>query len=332
MVSSYVTHWYRVLSRISAELISRRSPSQAFFSPLLVLLYTSTQDPTCALSSFNHHECRTELQGDGSLQVQPHVRTVTFLQLSVNSSLENTPETLTCGQRRCAHGQFVFLDGRVSYAARAVCDQLLPELLLALARLVCCPRDTAGSPHGLRYVFFSLPFYPPPPTRIHPPRRARTPSSRTPAFSYRQGRGCKQRATRARHRAQRRARIPPTRALAQIHDLAREGLRRELPRLFRRSLCAVRELRRDLDVRGLWVQRVPPRKGVLHQSGAWAQPKGRGRWFWCVSIRLATMSVQVSSVLRIVLADMRKPLSRDPMRRSVRANGRDIVVSANEVS
>lgn len=156
MVSSYVTHWYRVLSRISAELISRRSPSQAFFSPLLVLLYTSTQDPTCALSSFNHHECCTEFQGDGSLQVQPHVRTVTFLQLSVNSSLENTPETLTCGQRRCAHGQFVFLDGRVSYAARAVCDQLLPELLLALARLVCCPRDTAGSPHGLRYVFFYL--------------------------------------------------------------------------------------------------------------------------------------------------------------------------------
>ena len=30
-------------------------------------------------------------------------------------------------------------------------------------------------------------------------------------------------------------------------------------------------------------------------------------------------------------ADMRKPLSRDPMRRSVRANGKDIVVSANEV-
>ncbi|KAH9921181.1 N-acetyltransferase [Epithele typhae] len=30
--------------------------------------------------------------------------------------------------------------------------------------------------------------------------------------------------------------------------------------------------------------------------------------------------------------DMRKPLTRDPMRRSVRANGRDIVVGANEVS
>nr|VWO97692.1 Palmitoyltransferase PFA3 (EC (Protein fatty acyltransferase 3) [Ganoderma boninense] len=30
--------------------------------------------------------------------------------------------------------------------------------------------------------------------------------------------------------------------------------------------------------------------------------------------------------------DMRKPLPRDPMRRSVRANGRDIVVSASEVS
>lgn len=29
--------------------------------------------------------------------------------------------------------------------------------------------------------------------------------------------------------------------------------------------------------------------------------------------------------------DMRKPLSRDPMRRSVRANGRDITVSAHEV-
>ncbi|RDX56964.1 N-acetyltransferase [Lentinus brumalis] len=29
--------------------------------------------------------------------------------------------------------------------------------------------------------------------------------------------------------------------------------------------------------------------------------------------------------------DMRKPLPRDPMRRSVRSNGRDIVVSANEV-
>ncbi|OBZ66271.1 N-terminal acetyltransferase B complex catalytic subunit naa20, partial [Grifola frondosa] len=30
--------------------------------------------------------------------------------------------------------------------------------------------------------------------------------------------------------------------------------------------------------------------------------------------------------------DMRKPLSRDPMRRSVRANGREIVVGAQEVS
>lgn len=32
-----------------------------------------------------------------------------------------------------------------------------------------------------------------------------------------------------------------------------------------------------------------------------------------------------------VCTDMRKPLSRDPMRRSVRANGRDITVSAHEV-
>ncbi|TFY78392.1 hypothetical protein EWM64_g5623 [Hericium alpestre] len=30
--------------------------------------------------------------------------------------------------------------------------------------------------------------------------------------------------------------------------------------------------------------------------------------------------------------DMRKPLSRDPMRRSVRANGRDMIVSAHDVS
>jgi len=30
--------------------------------------------------------------------------------------------------------------------------------------------------------------------------------------------------------------------------------------------------------------------------------------------------------------DMRKPLSRDPLRRSVRANGRDMVVSCNDVS
>lgn len=30
--------------------------------------------------------------------------------------------------------------------------------------------------------------------------------------------------------------------------------------------------------------------------------------------------------------DMRKPLSRDPLRRSVRANGRDMIVSASDVS
>ncbi|KIM86322.1 hypothetical protein PILCRDRAFT_65145 [Piloderma croceum F 1598] len=30
--------------------------------------------------------------------------------------------------------------------------------------------------------------------------------------------------------------------------------------------------------------------------------------------------------------DMRKPLSRDPLRRSVRANGRDMIVSCNDVS
>ncbi|TFY54930.1 hypothetical protein EVG20_g9507 [Dentipellis fragilis] len=30
--------------------------------------------------------------------------------------------------------------------------------------------------------------------------------------------------------------------------------------------------------------------------------------------------------------DMRKPLSRDPMRRTVRANGRDMIVSAHDVS
>lgn len=33
-----------------------------------------------------------------------------------------------------------------------------------------------------------------------------------------------------------------------------------------------------------------------------------------------------------LLSDMRKPLSRDSARRSVRSNGRDIVVSAHEVS
>jgi N-terminal acetyltransferase B complex catalytic subunit len=32
------------------------------------------------------------------------------------------------------------------------------------------------------------------------------------------------------------------------------------------------------------------------------------------------------------LPDMRKPLSRDPLRRSVRPNGRDMVVSSNDVS
>lgn len=32
------------------------------------------------------------------------------------------------------------------------------------------------------------------------------------------------------------------------------------------------------------------------------------------------------------LSDMRKPLSRDSARRSVRSNGRDIVVSAHDVS
>jgi N-terminal acetyltransferase B complex catalytic subunit len=32
------------------------------------------------------------------------------------------------------------------------------------------------------------------------------------------------------------------------------------------------------------------------------------------------------------LSDMRKPLSRDPLRRTVRANGRDMVVSSNDVS
>jgi len=31
-------------------------------------------------------------------------------------------------------------------------------------------------------------------------------------------------------------------------------------------------------------------------------------------------------------SDMRKPLSRDPHRRTVRANGRDMVVSSNDVS
>jgi N-terminal acetyltransferase B complex catalytic subunit len=32
------------------------------------------------------------------------------------------------------------------------------------------------------------------------------------------------------------------------------------------------------------------------------------------------------------LSDMRKPLSRDPLRRSVRANGRDMIISCTEVS
>ena len=32
------------------------------------------------------------------------------------------------------------------------------------------------------------------------------------------------------------------------------------------------------------------------------------------------------------LSDMRKPLSRDPFRHSVRANGRDMIVSGNDVS
>jgi N-terminal acetyltransferase B complex catalytic subunit len=34
----------------------------------------------------------------------------------------------------------------------------------------------------------------------------------------------------------------------------------------------------------------------------------------------------------IVLIDMRKPLSRDATRRSVRSNGRDMIVSANAVN
>lgn len=34
----------------------------------------------------------------------------------------------------------------------------------------------------------------------------------------------------------------------------------------------------------------------------------------------------------LLLADMRKPLSRDPYRRSVRPNGRDMIVDAHDVS
>lgn len=34
----------------------------------------------------------------------------------------------------------------------------------------------------------------------------------------------------------------------------------------------------------------------------------------------------------VIFKDMRKPLSRDPNRRSVRPNGRDMIVSAHDVS
>jgi N-terminal acetyltransferase B complex catalytic subunit len=40
----------------------------------------------------------------------------------------------------------------------------------------------------------------------------------------------------------------------------------------------------------------------------------------------------VKSFLSSSLIDMRKPLSRDPYRRSVRPNGRDVIVSAHDVS
>lgn len=92
--------------------------------------------------------------------------------------------------------------------------------------------------------------------------------------SNRQGRGLRRRATRARHRAERRARVPPARALAQVHVLARAGVGREPARALRRPLRALREYRRDHDVRGLRVQRVPPREGVLQQPRARAQSKG----------------------------------------------------------
>ena len=43
-------------------------------------------------------------------------------------------------------------------------------------------------------------------------------------------------------------------------------------------------------------------------------------------------SVQYSLLTKYLELDMRKPLTRDPKRRSVRPNGRDINVSAREVS
>ena len=41
---------------------------------------------------------------------------------------------------------------------------------------------------------------------------------------------------------------------------------------------------------------------------------------------------QYSLLTKDLILDMRKPLTRDPKRRSVRPNGRDINVSAREVS
>ena len=40
----------------------------------------------------------------------------------------------------------------------------------------------------------------------------------------------------------------------------------------------------------------------------------------------------LDAMLIKLFEDMRKPLSRDPLRRSVRANGRDYIVSRHDVS
>lgn len=55
--------------------------------------------------------------------------------------------------------------------------------------------------------------------------------------------------------------------------------------------------------------------------------------FYLLSFSLWTKGVEGKDVLIIFcMADMRKPLSRDAGRRSVRANGRDMHVTRHEVS
>ena len=47
---------------------------------------------------------------------------------------------------------------------------------------------------------------------------------------------------------------------------------------------------------------------------------------------LTVLSGTITQRLSDISADMRKPLSRDPHRRSIRPNGRETIVGANDVS